>query len=82
MPGGRRGIPAGVPQGGGRLGGNDGSPGARQAGLVRHGVPREAVSVQGYGESRALAPPVAQGVREPQNRRVEIVLRRGPQPIS
>jgi len=45
-----------------------------QAELVRDGVPREAISVQGYGESRPLVQ-TAQGVREPQNRRVEIVLR-------
>ncbi len=45
-----------------------------QAELVRDGVPREAISVQGYGESRPLVQ-AAQGVREPQNRRVEIVLR-------
>jgi OOP family OmpA-OmpF porin len=42
--------------------------------LVRLGVPRQAISVQGYGESRPLVPTAA-GVREPQNRRVEIVLR-------
>ena len=42
--------------------------------LVRLGVPRAAISVQGFGESRPLVP-TADGVREPQNRRVEIVLR-------
>jgi len=42
--------------------------------LVRLGVPRAAINVQGFGESRPLVQ-TAQGVREPQNRRVEIVLR-------
>ena len=42
--------------------------------LVRLGVPREAITTQGFGESRPLVQ-TAQGVREPQNRRVEIVLR-------
>ncbi len=45
-----------------------------QSELVRDGVPRNAISVQGYGESRPLVQ-TAKGVREPQNRRVEIVLR-------
>ena len=42
--------------------------------LVRLGVPRAAITVQGFGESQPLVQ-TAQGVREPQNRRVEIVLR-------
>ncbi len=42
--------------------------------LVRLGVPRGAISVAAFGESRPLVP-TADGVREPQNRRVEIVLR-------
>ena len=42
--------------------------------LVRLGVPRQAISVQGFGETRPLVQ-TASGVREPQNRRVEIVLR-------
>jgi len=42
--------------------------------LVRLGVPRTAINVQGFGEARPLVQ-TAQGVREPQNRRVEIVLR-------
>ncbi len=42
--------------------------------LVRLGVPRQAITVQGFGETRLLVP-TANGVREPQNRRVEIVLR-------
>ncbi len=42
--------------------------------LVRLGVPRSAITAQGFGENNPLVP-TAQGVREPQNRRVEIVLR-------
>jgi len=42
--------------------------------LVRLGVPRESITTQGYGESRPLVQ-TADGVREPQNRRVEIILR-------
>ncbi len=42
--------------------------------LVRLGVPRQAITVQGFGETHQLVP-TAHGVREPQNRRVEIVLR-------
>ena len=42
--------------------------------LVRLGVPRNAISTQAFGESRPLVA-TADGVREPQNRRVEIVLR-------
>jgi outer membrane protein OmpA-like peptidoglycan-associated protein len=42
--------------------------------LVRDGVARGAISVQAFGESRPLVP-TADNVREPQNRRVEIVLR-------
>ena len=41
--------------------------------LVRDGVPRSAISTQGVGFSRLLVP-TGPGVREPQNRRVEIVL--------
>ncbi len=41
--------------------------------LVRDGVPRSAISIQGFGETRLLVP-TADGVREPQNRRVEIIL--------
>jgi OOP family OmpA-OmpF porin len=42
--------------------------------LVRDGVPQSAISVQGFGETHLL---VATGpnVREPQNRRVEIIIR-------
>ena len=42
--------------------------------LGRLGVARSAITVQAFGESRPLVP-TADGVREPQNRRVEIVLR-------
>jgi outer membrane protein OmpA-like peptidoglycan-associated protein len=42
--------------------------------LVRLGVPRNEITVQAFGESRPLVP-TADNVREPQNRRVEIVLR-------
>jgi OOP family OmpA-OmpF porin len=42
--------------------------------LDRLGVARSAIMVQAFGESRPLVP-TADGVREPQNRRVEIVLR-------
>ena len=42
--------------------------------LTRQGVARSAISVQAFGESRPLVA-TADGVREPQNRRVEIVLR-------
>lgn len=41
--------------------------------LVRDGVPRSAISIQGFGETHLLVP-TADGVREPQNRRVEIIL--------
>jgi len=41
--------------------------------LVRDGVPRNAISIQGFGESNPLVP-TAKGVREPQNRRVEIII--------
>jgi len=41
--------------------------------LVRDGVPATAISVVGRGETGLLVP-TADGVREPQNRRVEIVL--------
>jgi len=42
--------------------------------LVRDGVNRNEIFVTAFGESRPLVP-TADGVREPQNRRVEIVLR-------
>jgi OmpA-OmpF porin, OOP family len=42
--------------------------------LVRLGVQQSAIDIQGYGDTRPLVPTAA-GVREPQNRRVEIVLK-------
>lgn len=42
--------------------------------LVRRGVPEREIAVSAMGESQPLVP-TADGVREPQNRRVEIVLR-------
>ncbi len=42
--------------------------------LARAGVPRGSISIQGLGQTRLLVP-TANGVREPQNRRVEITLR-------
>ncbi len=41
--------------------------------LVREGVPAQAITVIGRGESQPLVP-TGDGVREPQNRRVEIVV--------
>jgi outer membrane protein OmpA-like peptidoglycan-associated protein len=41
--------------------------------LVKDGVPRTAIDIKGFGETHPLVP-TAQGVREPQNRRVEIIL--------
>ncbi|TCI00948.1 OmpA family protein [Roseococcus sp. SYP-B2431] len=42
--------------------------------LVRRGIARNEITIQGFGFDRPLVP-TAMGVREPQNRRVEIVLR-------
>jgi len=42
--------------------------------LVRNGVPRESISVTGFGDTHLLVS-TGPGVREPQNRRVEIVIR-------
>lgn len=42
--------------------------------LVRQGVSRGDIGITAFGETRPLVP-TADGVREPQNRRVEIVLR-------
>jgi outer membrane protein OmpA-like peptidoglycan-associated protein len=41
--------------------------------LVRDGVPAQAITVIGMGE-KGLLVPTGDGVREPQNRRVEIVI--------
>ena len=42
--------------------------------LMRNGVARQLITTRGFGERQPLVP-TADGVREPQNRRVEIVLR-------
>ena len=42
--------------------------------LVRDGVPQNTISVQGFGETHLLVA-TGPGVREPQNRRVEIIIR-------
>jgi outer membrane protein OmpA-like peptidoglycan-associated protein len=44
-----------------------------EAELVRDGVPKTEIVIRGFGESNPLVP-TAPGVREPQNRRVEIIL--------
>jgi OOP family OmpA-OmpF porin len=41
--------------------------------LVKDGVPQSAITVQGFGDTNLLVPTGA-GVREPQNRRVEIII--------
>ena len=42
--------------------------------LVKDGVPRAAIAITGYGDTNLLVP-TGPGVREPQNRRVEIIIR-------
>jgi len=42
--------------------------------LVRDGVPKSAISIQGFGDTHLLVS-TGPGVREPQNRRVEIIIR-------
>jgi OOP family OmpA-OmpF porin len=42
--------------------------------LVKDGVPENEITVQGFGETHPLVPTAA-GAREPQNRRVEIILK-------
>ena len=42
--------------------------------LVKDGVPKSAITIQGFGETHPLVPTGA-GVREPQNRRVEIIIK-------
>jgi outer membrane protein OmpA-like peptidoglycan-associated protein len=42
--------------------------------LVRDGVPQSAIGVQGFGDTHLLVS-TGPGVREPQNRRVEIIIR-------
>ncbi|MBV9248046.1 MAG: OmpA family protein, partial [Acetobacteraceae bacterium] len=47
---------------------------AVKAELMRDGVPESAITTQGFGETHLLVP-TGPGVREPQNRRVEIIIR-------
>jgi outer membrane protein OmpA-like peptidoglycan-associated protein len=47
---------------------------AVQAELVKDGVPQGAITIQGFGDTNLLVP-TGPGVREPQNRRVEIIIR-------
>jgi OmpA-OmpF porin, OOP family len=47
---------------------------AVQAELIKNGVPANAITIQGFGETHLLVP-TGPGVREPQNRRVEIIIR-------
>jgi outer membrane protein OmpA-like peptidoglycan-associated protein len=42
--------------------------------LVRDGVPQNVINIQGFGETHLLVA-TGPGVREPQNRRVEIIIR-------
>ena len=42
--------------------------------LVRDGVPQNAINIQGFGDTKLLVA-TGPGVREPQNRRVEILIR-------
>ena len=42
--------------------------------MVRNGVPQNAISIHAYGDTKLLVP-TGPGVREPQNRRVEIIYR-------
>ena len=48
---------------------------AVKAELIKDGVPANAITTQGFGEIRHLLVPTGPGVREPQNRRVEIIIR-------
>ena len=47
---------------------------AVQAQLIADGVPENAITIQGFGDTRLLVQ-TGPGVREPQNRRVEIIIR-------
>ena len=44
-----------------------------KAELIRDGVPATAIDTQGFGETHPLVP-TGPNTREPQNRRVEIIL--------
>ena len=49
---------------------------AVQAELIKDGVPENAITTHGFGDDPAhLLVPTGPGVREPQNRRVEIIIR-------
>lgn len=54
---------------------------AARAYLVGKGVPESVMATEGFGESRPLVD-TADGVREPQNRRVEITMSGAPAPAS
>ena len=45
-----------------------------KAELIRDGVAANLIDIHGFGETHLLVP-TGPGVREPQNRRVEIILR-------
>jgi OmpA-OmpF porin, OOP family len=47
---------------------------AVQIELIKDGVPQAAITIQGFGDTHLLVP-TGPGVREPQNRRVEIIIR-------
>ena len=47
---------------------------AVEAELIKDGVPANAITIQGFGDTHLLVP-TGPGVREPQNRRVEIIIR-------
>ncbi len=47
---------------------------AVQAELIKDGVPPNAIAIEGFGDTHLLVP-TGPGVREPQNRRVEIIIR-------
>ena len=47
---------------------------AVQAQLIKDGVPKDVITIQAFGETRLLVP-TGPGVREPRNRRVEIIIR-------
>ncbi len=46
---------------------------AVKAELIKDGVPQNAITTQGFGDTHLLVP-TGPGVREPQNRRVEIII--------
>ena len=49
--------------------------------MTTKGVPEAAMTAQGFGETNLLVQ-TADGVREPQNRRVEITFSGAPAPVS